>query len=142
MKSLRPIKDVRGRKCRRPDSYYLGSAESPSSDSFSVRLKSSLSDGVASPPCSPQVLCPCPVLAFIQASDQSGAGIAAVAGFLKGGAGARGGAWGGEEGGWRGEHYSRSKEGRGEGWVTITTRVQGVWACTSPLHQDSSWPPS
>ncbi len=55
MKSPRPIKDVRGRKCRRPDSYYLGSAESPTSDSFSVRLKSSLSDGVASPPCSPQV---------------------------------------------------------------------------------------
>ncbi len=47
--------NVAGRKCRRPDSYYLGSAESPTSDSFSVRLKSSLSDGVASPPCSPQV---------------------------------------------------------------------------------------
>ena len=42
-------------KCSRPCSYYLGSAESPTSDSFSVRLKSSLSDGVASPPCSPQV---------------------------------------------------------------------------------------
>ncbi len=43
------------RKCRRPNSYYLGSAESSTSVSFSVRLKSSLSDGVASPPCSPQV---------------------------------------------------------------------------------------
>ncbi len=42
-------------KCSRPYSYYLGSAESPTSDSFSVRLKSSLSDIVASPPCSPQV---------------------------------------------------------------------------------------
>ncbi len=55
MKSSRPIKDVCVRKCRRPNSYYLGSAESPTSDSFSVRLKSSLSDGVASPPCNPQV---------------------------------------------------------------------------------------
>ncbi len=55
LKSSRPIKDVCARKCRRPNSYYLGSAESPTSDSFSVRLKSSLSDGVASPPCSPQV---------------------------------------------------------------------------------------
>jgi hypothetical protein len=55
LKSPRPIKDVGGRKCRRPDSYYLGSAESLTSDSFSVRLKSSLSDGVDSPPCSPQV---------------------------------------------------------------------------------------
>ncbi len=35
-------------KCRRPNSYYLGSAESPTSDSFSVWLKSSR-------PCSPQV---------------------------------------------------------------------------------------
>ncbi len=40
---------------RRPNSYYLGSAESPTSDSFSVWLKSSRSGGVASPPCSPQV---------------------------------------------------------------------------------------
>ncbi len=55
MKSSRPIKDVCARKCRRPNSYYLGSAESPTSDSFSVRIKSSLSDGVASLPCSPQV---------------------------------------------------------------------------------------
>ncbi len=55
LKSSRPIKDVCAHKCRRPNSYYLGSAESPTSDSFSVRLKSSLSDGVASPPCSPQV---------------------------------------------------------------------------------------
>ena len=55
LKSSRPIRDVCARKCRRPNSYYLGSAESPTSDSFSVRLKSSLSDGVASPPCSPQV---------------------------------------------------------------------------------------
>ncbi len=29
MKCRRPTKDVGGRKCRRPDSYYLGSAESP-----------------------------------------------------------------------------------------------------------------
>ena len=29
MKSPRPTKDVGGRKCWRPDSYYLGSAESP-----------------------------------------------------------------------------------------------------------------
>ena len=42
-------------KCSLPNSYYSGSAESPTSVSFSVRLKSSLSDGVASPPCSPQV---------------------------------------------------------------------------------------
>ncbi len=55
LKSPRPIKDIGGRKCRHPDSYYLGSTESPTSDSFSVRLKSSLSDGVASPSCSPQV---------------------------------------------------------------------------------------
>jgi len=40
---------------RRPNSYYLGSAESPTSDSFSVWLKSSRSGDVASPPCSPQV---------------------------------------------------------------------------------------
>jgi len=42
-------------KNRRPNSYYLGSAESPTSDSFSVWLKSSRSGDVASPPCSPQV---------------------------------------------------------------------------------------
>ena len=40
---------------RRPNSYYLGSAESPTSDSFSVWLKSSRSGDVASPPCSPEV---------------------------------------------------------------------------------------
>jgi hypothetical protein len=40
---------------RRPNSYYLGSAESPTSDSFSVWLKSSRSGDVASPPCSPRV---------------------------------------------------------------------------------------
>jgi hypothetical protein len=40
---------------RRPNSYYLGLAESPSSDSFSVWLKSSRSGDVVSPPCSPQV---------------------------------------------------------------------------------------
>ncbi len=40
---------------RSPNSYYLGSAESPTSDSFSVWLKSSRSGDVASPPCSPQV---------------------------------------------------------------------------------------
>ncbi len=46
-------------KCMRPEnrrnSYYLGSAESPTSDSFSVWLKSSRSGDVVSPPCSPQV---------------------------------------------------------------------------------------
>ncbi len=42
-------------RCMRPNSYYLGSAESPTSDSFSVWLKSSRSGDVASPPCSPQV---------------------------------------------------------------------------------------
>ncbi len=41
-------------KCLRPCSDYLGSAESPTSVSFSVRLKGSLSDGVASPPWSSQ----------------------------------------------------------------------------------------
>ncbi len=40
---------------RRPNSYYLGSAESPTSDSFSVWLKSSRSGDVASLPCSPQM---------------------------------------------------------------------------------------
>ncbi len=40
---------------RRPNSYYLGSAESPTSDFFSVWLKSSRSGDVVSPPCSPQV---------------------------------------------------------------------------------------
>ncbi len=40
---------------RRPNSYYLGSAESPSSDSFSVWLKTPRSGDVVSPPCSPQV---------------------------------------------------------------------------------------
>ncbi len=40
---------------RRPNSYYLGSAESPSSDFFQVWLKSSRSGDVVSPPCSPQV---------------------------------------------------------------------------------------
>ncbi len=40
---------------RRSNSYYLGSAESPTSDSFSVWLKSSRSGDVVSPPCSPQV---------------------------------------------------------------------------------------
>jgi hypothetical protein len=40
---------------RRPNSCYLGSAESPTSDSFSVWLKSSRSGDVVSPPCSPQV---------------------------------------------------------------------------------------
>ncbi len=42
-------------KNRHPNSYYLGSAESPTSDSFSVCLKSSRSGDVVSPPCSPQV---------------------------------------------------------------------------------------
>ncbi len=55
LKSSRPMKDVCTRKYRRPNSYYLGSAESPTSDSFSVWLKSSHSGDVASPPCSPQV---------------------------------------------------------------------------------------
>ncbi len=40
---------------RRPNSYYLGSTESPTFDSFSVWLKSSRSGDVVSPPCSPQV---------------------------------------------------------------------------------------
>ena len=40
---------------RRPNSYYLGSAESPTSDFFQVWLKSSRSGDVVSPPCSPQV---------------------------------------------------------------------------------------
>ncbi len=48
-------KDVCARKCWRPNSCYLGSAESPTSDSFSVWLKSSRSGDVASPLCSPQV---------------------------------------------------------------------------------------
>ena len=43
------------KRCMRPNSYYLGSAESPTSDSFLVRLKSSRSGDVVSPPCSPQV---------------------------------------------------------------------------------------
>jgi hypothetical protein len=49
------------KRCMHPEyrhpknSYYLGSAESPTSDSFSVWLKSSRSGDVASPPCSPQV---------------------------------------------------------------------------------------
>ncbi len=55
LKSSQPKKDVCVQKCRRPSSYYLGSAESPTSDSFSVWLKSSCSDDVASPPCSSQV---------------------------------------------------------------------------------------
>ncbi len=42
-------------KNRRPNSYYLGSAESSTTDSFSVWLKSSRSGDVVSPPCSPQV---------------------------------------------------------------------------------------
>ncbi len=41
---------------RRPNSYYLGLAESPSSYFFSVLLKSSRSGDVVSPPCSPQVI--------------------------------------------------------------------------------------
>ncbi len=73
---------------------------------------------------------PCPVLAFIQTSDQSGAGIAAAAGFLKGGGRCEGGGMGGEREGGRGA-LIQVKEGGGGGWVTITTRVQGVWACTS-----------
>ncbi len=40
---------------RRPNSYYLGSAESPTSDFFQVWLKSSRSGDVVSPPCSPHV---------------------------------------------------------------------------------------
>jgi hypothetical protein len=59
--------NVGGQKCRRPDSYYLGSAESPlclllsPAEGLSLLhevlspLKSSLSDGVVSPPCRPQV---------------------------------------------------------------------------------------
>ncbi len=40
---------------RRPNSYYLGSAESPTSDFFQVWLKSSRSGDVVSPSGSPQV---------------------------------------------------------------------------------------
>ena len=50
-----PYERCMGPENRRPNSYYLGSAESPTSDSFSVWLKSSRSGDVVSPPCSPQV---------------------------------------------------------------------------------------
>ncbi len=49
-------KYMRPSKNRRPNSYYLGSAESPTSDFFQVWLQSSRSGDVVSPPCSPQVI--------------------------------------------------------------------------------------
>ncbi len=80
-------------------------------------------------------------MAFIQTSDQSGAGIAAAAGLARGGVGrcegvARGGGW--VEGSLIRTHLPLIKEGVG-GRVAITTRVQGVW---TPPYQDNSWPPS
>ncbi len=54
-KSFTPYERCMRPENRRPNSYYLGSAESPTSDSFSVWLKSSHSGDVASHPCSPQV---------------------------------------------------------------------------------------
>ncbi len=56
-----PIKNIWA-KCMhpsenlRPNFYYLGSAESPTSDFFQVWLKSSRSGDVASPSCGPQVI--------------------------------------------------------------------------------------
>ncbi len=51
-----PIKNICvHQKIGAPNSYYLGSAESPTSDYFQVWLKSSRSGDVVSPPCSPQV---------------------------------------------------------------------------------------
>jgi len=105
--------------------YCLGSAESPAADSLLVWLKSSRSDPrrcVDSQTCRPRVPCPCPVMAFIQTSDQSGAGIAAAMGFP----GAR-------------SHLSFYQIGRGR--VAIA-RVQGVWSWASPPYQDSSCHPS
>ena len=105
--------------------YYLGSAESPTADFLLVWLKSSRSDPprcAASQKCRPQVPCPGPVMAYIQTSDQSGAGIAAATGFP----GAR-------------SHLSFYQIGRGR--VAIA-RVQGVWSWASPPYQDSSCHPS
>ncbi len=56
LKSLRLSTYMRPSENRRPNSYYLGSAESPTSDFFQVWLKSSRSGDVVSPPCSPQVI--------------------------------------------------------------------------------------
>jgi hypothetical protein len=92
--------------------YYLGSAESPTADFFQVQLKSSHSGDVASRSCSPQVPCPCPVIAFIQTSDQSEAGIAAPAGFPRRGGQVRGGGVGGKREGGRGT-LIQVKEGGG-----------------------------
>ncbi len=56
-----PIKNICA-KCMHPsenlrqNSYYLGSAESPTSDFFQVWLKSSRSGDAASPSCGPQVI--------------------------------------------------------------------------------------
>jgi hypothetical protein len=117
-------------KIRRP--YCLGSAESPAADFLLVWLESSRSDPrrcVDSQKCRPQVPCLCPVMAFIQTSDQSGAGIAASTGFpCAGGAGAGGWGGGGREGGslilWN-QVTSASYKIEGGGRVAIT-RVQGV----------------
>jgi hypothetical protein len=56
-----PIKNICAKCMRpsenlRPNSYYLGLAESPTSDFFQVWLKSSPSGDVASPSCGPQVI--------------------------------------------------------------------------------------
>jgi hypothetical protein len=58
-------------------------------------------------------------MAFIQTSDQSGAGIAAAAGFLRGGAGARGVAWGGEREGGRGALIQVKEGGGGGGMASV-----------------------
>jgi hypothetical protein len=129
---------------RRSNSYYLGSAESPSSDFWLLSLAeelsfrwcclSSLQSSSAMPMPSPGFYTG---LWPIRSRHCRGRGIPERGGRCEGGS--VGG--GGREGGRRA--LIQVKEGgRGEGWVTITTRVQGVWACTSPLHQDSSWPPS
>ncbi len=52
-----PIENICLSGNRRPNSYYFGSAESPTSDFFQVWLKSSRSGDVVAPPCSPQVKC-------------------------------------------------------------------------------------
>ncbi len=52
-----------------------------------------------------------------------------------------GGGWrGGGEGGREPNKVTSASYQRGG--VAMTTRVQGAWACTSPLYQDNSWPPS
>jgi hypothetical protein len=103
--------------------YYLGSAESPTADFLPVWLKSSRSSGVASRSCRPQVPCPCPVMAFIQTSDQSGAGIAAAAGLARAGGGQVRGGWRGEPNQATSAPYQRG--GVGRPW-------QGACCCTFP----------